>query len=283
MTRRAHHGPSGPKGEVVRWLLKGSGILAFVLVCVELVIHTGLDELVKEKLKDWHDKMKVEVNYESAQQLYVFDVFGNLRSTELVSDLRAVLKNMKDDACRPEWDNNDRVRFRRHCAGPMAAEVARSQQTLLAFDEKRCRQKTLPASDEKPCKLIYLLKQLRRIDSGGQPDAYFVEVRAKVTNNGTEIGTLAQEAFLKKGTDQVLPLKYVPSEERGHAEGNCQDLEALGTKAISPCFKNDSVSVADWNDKFGAGLEKTEIFLTISDGEGKKHEKHTEVRSFSPL
>ncbi len=278
MSRRANRGRSGGKTEARGWFFKSSLLIAFIWGCVELVIHTGIAEFVKVKIQDWHDRMNVEVNYESAQQMYVLDMFGNLKNTDLVSDVRGVLKKMKDDTCRPEWDNNDRIRFRKHCAGPIATEIANSQQNLPAADCNDRRQ-----SSAKRCRVGDLLNQLRRIDSGGPPDSYFVEVRAKITNNGKEIGTLGQQAFLKKGSDQVLSLQYVPSEQRGHVENKCQDLEALGAKAVSPCFKNDSVPVGDWSVKFGAGTEKTELFLTINDAEGKKHEKHTEISSFSPL
>jgi hypothetical protein len=270
MSGRAGRTHSGAKSKARGWVLKVGLLLLFIWGCVELAIHTGVEEFVKEKVQDWHDKMKVAVEYEIAQQMYVFDAFGNLKDSSLVSDLRVDFNKWQDSTCRPEWDNDDRVRFRKHCAGPIAAEIARFQQVL-------------PLNDKRRRELKELLQQLRRIDGGGQPDSYFIEVRAKVTNNGKEIGTVAPDALLRKGSNDILPLKYVPSEERRQAEKDCQDLEALGTNSRSPCFKNDSVPAAVWIGKFASGLEKTEFFLTLNDSEGKKHEKHAEIRSFSQL
>jgi len=238
---------------------KGGLILAFIGGSIELIIHTGIEEFVKEKLQDWHDEMNVVVEYEGARQLYVVDVYGRLKDSSLVSDLRADLNKLEDSNCRPEWDNEDRARFRKHCAGTVANEIAHFQRTL-------------PADDERVEKLKDLWKEVKKIDAGNQPDGIFVEVTAKLTNYGEIVGRVDQEAELQKGTGEKLPLIGAPGDDR----------EILGMKSakpsITPRFRNESVSIAAWNE-FQAATEETKLYLTIRDNE-KNHEKHAEIRSF---
>jgi hypothetical protein len=76
--------------------------------------------------------MNVVVENESARQLYVVDVYGRLKDSPLVRDLRADLDKLEDTDCRPDWDNEDRARVRKHCGGTVANEIAHFQRTLPA-------------------------------------------------------------------------------------------------------------------------------------------------------
>jgi hypothetical protein len=151
-------------GRATGRIFKSSLILAFIYGLFELAAHTGVEEIVKEKLQDWHDKMNVEVGYDSRQQLKVVDVRGILNDDSLVSSHRVALNDIKDSKCRPDWDGEDRFRFKGHCASPIANKITSFQDTL-------------PANGTGRRSLKKLWNRMKQIEAGSKPDSYFVELK----------------------------------------------------------------------------------------------------------
>ena len=233
------------KDEIRKWFLTGALLTGFIT----LFFKTGTEDIIKEKLQDWHDRIDVSADYEIGRKLYVVDVGAYIKDEDLLHEVHQSLDSMERFECRPSWSSLGPAFEKTSCASAAAHEVTRLKGRLSGDALKETH-------------LDQLWQAFKDIGGEGHPrlpDKIWVEVKERIRNKGENGGNIELSATLLSNGQKPIDFRALSQAENLSVGGI-----KSGRTSVETVFKSQLINTSDWlivEDNL-----KDAVFISAVDG-----------------